>query len=58
MLRQLNAKVDLNPSQMETFESPSDKSYLEYDASGKITKADAYDPEAQVISDEFKRPPY
>lgn len=42
---------------METFESPSDKSYLEYDASGKL-KGDAYDPEAQGISDEFKRPPY
>ncbi|KAF9467908.1 hypothetical protein BDZ94DRAFT_1305083 [Collybia nuda] len=44
--------------QMETFESPSDKSYMEYDASGKIMKGDEYDPEALVISSEFKRPPY
>ncbi|KAJ6557935.1 hypothetical protein B0H19DRAFT_1291226 [Mycena capillaripes] len=44
--------------QMETFESPSDRSYLEYDASGKITRGQEFDPEAQVISDEFKRPPY
>jgi hypothetical protein len=44
--------------QMETFESPSDRSFLEYDASGKITRGEVYDPEAQVISDEFKRPPY
>ncbi|KAJ8507690.1 hypothetical protein ONZ45_g9972 [Pleurotus djamor] len=42
--------------QMETFESPS--SYAEYDASGKLVKGDVYDPEAQIISDEFKRPPY
>ncbi|KAF8966625.1 hypothetical protein BDZ97DRAFT_1917436 [Flammula alnicola] len=45
--------------QMETFESPIDKSaYAEYDATGKLTRGDSYDPEAQVISDEFKRPPY
>lgn len=44
--------------QMETFESPSDRSFLEYDASGKITRSDTFDPEAQVITDEFKRPPY
>jgi len=44
--------------QMETFESPSDRSYLEYDPSGKITRGDTFDPEAQVITDEFKRPPY
>ncbi|KAH0580894.1 hypothetical protein J132_10763 [Termitomyces sp. J132] len=43
---------------METFESPSDKSFNEYDAAGNIVKADNYDPEAQVISNEFKRPPY
>ncbi|KAG6901983.1 hypothetical protein C0995_005942 [Termitomyces sp. Mi166 len=43
---------------MDTFESPSDKSFTEYDAAGKIVKSDGYDPEAQVISDEFKRPPY
>lgn len=39
---------------METFESPSES----YDAIGKVAGADSYDPEAQVISDEFKRPPY
>jgi len=44
--------------QMETFESPSDRSFLEYDASGKITRSETFDPEAQVITDEFKRPPY
>ncbi|KAJ7449142.1 hypothetical protein B0H11DRAFT_337760 [Mycena galericulata] len=44
--------------QMETFESPSDRSFLEYDASGKITRGETFDPEAQVITDEFKRPPY
>ncbi|KAF8155568.1 hypothetical protein B0H34DRAFT_659025 [Crassisporium funariophilum] len=45
--------------QMETFESPNDKGgYAEYDAAGKIGRGDDYDPEAQVISDEFKRPPY
>jgi hypothetical protein len=44
---------------METFESPTDKSvYMGYDVSGKVVGADSYDPEAQVISDEFKRPPY
>ncbi|KAJ7209897.1 hypothetical protein B0H12DRAFT_1193669 [Mycena haematopus] len=44
--------------QMETFESPTERSYLEYDAAGKITKEGTYDPEAQAVSDEFKRPPY
>jgi hypothetical protein len=44
--------------QMETFESPTDKApYLAYDAAGN-PKGDNYDPEAQHISDEFKRPPY
>lgn len=44
---------------METFESPTDKSaYSSYDVSGKVAGADSYDPETQVISDEFKRPPY
>ncbi|KAF8735913.1 hypothetical protein AX14_001290 [Amanita brunnescens Koide BX004] len=37
--------------QMETFESPT----TGYDASGNM-KGDTYDPEAQHISDEFKRP--
>jgi len=44
--------------QMETFESPSETAYLEYDAAGKITKGETYDPEAQAVSNEFKRPPY
>ncbi|CAA7270204.1 unnamed protein product [Cyclocybe aegerita] len=45
--------------QMETFESPTDKSaYMEYDAAGQLAKSDSYDPEAQAISGEFKRPPY
>ncbi|KAJ7668017.1 hypothetical protein B0H17DRAFT_1088372 [Mycena rosella] len=44
--------------QMETFESPSDNSFLEYDAAGNITRGERFDPEAQVIADEFKRPPY
>ncbi|KAK2461215.1 hypothetical protein APHAL10511_006742 [Amanita phalloides] len=39
--------------QMETFESPN----TGYDAVGNV-KTDAYDPEAQKTSDEFKRPPY
>lgn len=47
-----------NYEQMETFESPSDKSFVEYDAAGKVVKSDSYDHEAQVISNEFKRPPY
>jgi hypothetical protein len=43
---------------METFESPTDKSaYMGY-ATGKVDRADSYDPEAQVITNEFKRPPY
>jgi len=44
---------------METFESPTDKSsYVEYDATGKINTGDSFDPEAQIISQDFKRPPY
>jgi hypothetical protein len=44
---------------METFESPS-KSYMEYDASGNIVKANGFDvdPEAQGINEKFKQPPY
>ncbi|EEB88332.1 hypothetical protein MPER_13886, partial [Moniliophthora perniciosa FA553] len=47
--------------QMETFESPSSRTYHEqYDAMGNvITKgspADDFDAEAQEIRDEFKRP--
>lgn len=43
---------------METFESPAEGSLVEYDATGKITTDDKFDPEAQAISQEFKRPPY
>lgn len=44
---------------METFESPTDKSsYVEYDAAGKVTTGGNSDPEAQAISQDFKRPPY
>ncbi|KAG6841501.1 hypothetical protein C0991_010359 [Blastosporella zonata] len=63
MRPKLSAKVNTAPIegvhvQMETFESPSDKSFMDYDAAGRIIKSDGYDPEAQVISSEFKRPPY
>ncbi|KAF9528712.1 hypothetical protein CPB83DRAFT_875912 [Crepidotus variabilis] len=45
--------------QMETFESPIDKAgYPEYDAAGNVISGEAYDPESQAISGEFKRPPY
>ncbi|KAG5646356.1 hypothetical protein DXG03_003679 [Asterophora parasitica] len=62
MRPKISTKVSTAPPegvhvQMETFESPSDK-YLEYDAAGQIVKSDSYDPEAQHISNEFKRPPY
>jgi hypothetical protein len=43
---------------MDTFESPANRSFVEYDATGRVVKGDVYDPESQVISDEFKRPPY
>lgn len=49
--------------QMDTFTlaetTRQGQSFFEYDAAGKV-KGDGYvpDPEAQVISDEFKRPPY
>jgi len=39
--------------QMETFESPK----AEYDEAGNL-KDGSYDPEAQQITNEFKRPPY
>ena len=42
---------------MQTFEQASERSYVEFDAAGK-PKGDIIDPEAQVISDDFKRPPY
>ncbi|KAI0056212.1 hypothetical protein BV25DRAFT_1640179 [Artomyces pyxidatus] len=41
--------------QMNTFTATD---AVEYDAAGRTVKGDEYDPEAQVISDEFKRPPY
>lgn len=42
---------------METFESPSDKSYMEFDPAGNIVKADLdVDPEAQEMNEKFKRP--
>ncbi|THH19289.1 hypothetical protein EW146_g1859 [Bondarzewia mesenterica] len=43
--------------QMDTF-SVADN--LDYDVAGHVVKdpGEAFDPEAQVISDEFKRPPY
>lgn len=43
---------------METFESPTNNIYGEYDATGKIKTGDSFDPEAQAISQDFKRPPY
>jgi len=44
---------------METFESPNEGSLVEYDAAGKLVTTDnKFDPEAQIISQEFKRPPY
>ena len=50
--------LSLTQTQMETFESPSDKAYMEFDASGNIVKAGDFDPEAQEINEKFKRPPY
>ncbi|KAF5334689.1 hypothetical protein D9611_011944 [Ephemerocybe angulata] len=52
----MNDGVDVHV-QMETFDSPPDK-FAEYDAAGNRRTGDAYDPEAQQITDEFKRPPY
>lgn len=43
---------------METFESPNEGSLVEYDATGKVVTDDKFDPEAQVISQDFKKPPY
>ena len=37
---------------METLGSPV------YDATGKVDSDDNFDPEAQAISQDFKRPPY
>ena len=43
---------------METFRSEHEGSFVEYDATGKVTTREKIDPEAQAISEEFKRPPY
>ena len=45
---------------METFESPSDKLYMEFDAAGNTVKTTDFDsdPEGQVIDKKFKRLPY
>ncbi|TFL04719.1 hypothetical protein BDV98DRAFT_525028 [Pterulicium gracile] len=43
--------------QMDTMESPIEP-YPVYDAAGNVMKGGELDPEAQVISQEFKRPPY
>lgn len=42
---------------MDTMESPIEP-YPVYDAAGNVMKGGELDPEAQVISQEFKRPPY
>ncbi|KAL1746039.1 hypothetical protein HDZ31DRAFT_62599 [Schizophyllum fasciatum] len=56
--------------QMDVLETPTtyvntpdpnkedDDSFVAYDAMGRIVKGGGFDPEAQIISDEFKRPPY
>ncbi|CAL1699326.1 unnamed protein product [Somion occarium] len=54
-------KLDGVHVQMETFAEisdgdPSDKSFIQYDAAGKIVTPDTFDPEAQAISNEFKKP--
>jgi len=41
--------------QMDSF---ADRSFVEYDAAGKIVTGDELDPETQVINGQFKRPPY
>lgn len=60
---------------MDTFSSPSDRSFTQFDAAGNVIKKgsgdlkstggdtdkateDGYDAEAQIISGDFKRPPY
>lgn len=40
---------------MSTFQSPTGKS--EYDSAGN-NDADVFDPEAQTVGEEFKRPAY
>ncbi|KAI5828285.1 hypothetical protein K523DRAFT_307518 [Schizophyllum commune Tattone D] len=41
----------------EPSKDTDDDSFVAYDAMGRIVKG-GFDPEAQIISDEFKRPPY
>jgi len=43
---------------METFESPVEGSLAEYDVAGKVVTDDKFDPEAQVVSQDFKQPRY
>jgi hypothetical protein len=57
--RQASTKYSAPPEgsvhvQMDTFESPRAGST----EASNLTKTDTYDPEAQQIADEFKRPPY
>jgi hypothetical protein len=65
----LKKPIDGVHVQMETFANPSDRSFVQYDAAGKIiTKPrdkntdkcsdEGYDMESQVIRNDFKRPPY
>lgn len=51
--------VHIQMDTITTLAESGDRSFIEYDASGKI-KGENYmiDPESQEISDEFKRPPY
>ncbi|KAH8829306.1 hypothetical protein DL96DRAFT_1597609 [Flagelloscypha sp. PMI_526] len=56
--KRAKASKSIEGMQMDTFESPAAPSYVEYDAAGRIVTSETFDPEAQVISDEFKRPPY
>jgi len=60
-----NKEVDGVHVQMETFANPSDRSFVQYDAGGKVigkaedkSSDEGYDMESQVIRDDFKRPPY
>ncbi|TFK38035.1 hypothetical protein BDQ12DRAFT_606964 [Crucibulum laeve] len=65
MRPKVSTKVTTSKSDGVHVQVTSDnKSYLEYDtpgqydAAGHVLRGDTYDPEAQGISDEFKRPPY
>ncbi|KAI0918715.1 hypothetical protein AcV5_002633 [Taiwanofungus camphoratus] len=59
----VNDKKDGVHVQMETFATtgdsvPSDQSFVQYDAVGKVIKHGDYDPDAHTIPDDFKRPEY